>query len=80
MALPQEVMDALNENAQRAGVAAPGPDDDLFRSGVLDSFALIDFVTLIEEACAIKISDSDVNPANFQTLSTIENYVDSRKG
>lgn len=79
MALPKGVMDALLENAQRAGVEQPKADDDLFRLGVLDSFALIDFVTLLEEQCDIKVPDSDVNPANFRTLEAIENYVESRR-
>ena len=80
MALPQGVMDFLNQSAQSAGVEQPKSSDDLFRSGVLDSFALIDFVAVLEEECGIKVSDADVNPANFQTIETIEKYVASRKG
>ncbi len=80
MALPQGVMDSLNENAERAGTEQPKAGDDLFQMGVLDSFALVDFVTLLEEQCGIKIPDADVNPANFQTIEVIENYVASRKG
>ncbi len=80
MALPQGVMDSLNENAERAGAEQPKAGDDLFQTGVLDSFALVDFVTLLEEQCGIKIPDADVNPANFQTIEVIENYVASRKG
>jgi acyl carrier protein len=80
MALPQGVLDFLNENAQNNGVEQPGSSDDLFKMGVLDSFALVDFVTVIETECDIKVPDSDVNPANFQSLEQIERYVDSRKG
>ncbi len=80
MALPQGVMDSLNENAESAGAEQPKAGDDLFQMGVLDSFALVDFVTLLEEQCGIKIPDADVNPANFQTIEVIENYVASRKG
>jgi acyl carrier protein len=80
MALPQGVIDSLNENAQSAGVEQPKSGDDLFKTGVLDSFALVDFVTLLEEQCDIKVPDADVNPANFQTIEAIESYVASRKG
>lgn len=80
MALPQGVTDFLNDSARSAGAEQPQPGDDLFRSGVLDSFALVDFVTVLEEQCGIKVPDSDVNPANFQTIETIERYVESRKG
>ena len=80
MALPQGVIDSLNENAESAGVERPKAGDDLFKTGVLDSFALVDFVTLLEEQCDIKVPDADVNPANFQTIEAIESYVAARKG
>jgi acyl carrier protein len=73
-------MDSLNENAERAGVEQPRAGDDLFQTGVLDSFALVDFVTLLEEQCGIKVPDADVNPGNFQTIEAIERYVATRKG
>jgi acyl carrier protein len=80
MPLPQTVLDYLSESARNNGAAAPQNNDDLFKMGALDSFALVDFVTLIEEQCNIKVPDSDVNPANFQTIETIEAYVDQHQG
>jgi acyl carrier protein len=47
--------------------------------GVLDSFALVDFVTVLEQECGIKIPDSDVNPANFETIEAVESYVDAHR-
>ena len=80
MALPQGVTDYLNENAQNNGGGQPAPGDDLFKSGVLDSFALVDFIGVLEAETGISVPDSDVKPANFQTLEAIERYVESRKG
>jgi acyl carrier protein len=80
MALPQGVIDFLNENAKQQGAALPGPDEDLFVDGVLDSFTLVDFITVLEENCGIKVPDSDVNPANFQSISAIERYIEAHKG
>ena len=80
MALPQGVTDYLNENAQNNGAGQPAPTDDLFKSGVLDSFALVDFIGVLEAETGIKVPDSDVKPTNFQTLEAIERYVESRKG
>jgi acyl carrier protein len=80
MALPQGVTDFLNDSARSAGVEQPKSGDDLFQTGVLDSFALVDFVTVLEEQCGIKVPDSDINPANFQTLEAIDRYVESHKG
>lgn len=80
MALPQGVIDYLNENAQTNGAEQPGSSDDLFKMGVLDSFALVDFIVVLEGETGITVPDSDVNPANFQTLEAIERYVASRQG
>ena len=79
MNLPPQVIDAVNRNAQREGVKPPEPEDDLFQSGVLDSFSLVDFVAVLEGACSIKVPDSDILPDNFKNLRTIENYVATRK-
>ena len=80
MSLPQGVMDFLNESAQTNGAEQPRAGDNLFKLGVLDSFALVDFVTVLEQECGIKIPDSDVNPANFETIEAVESYVDAHKG
>lgn len=80
MALPQSINDFLKESATSAGVSPPVNGEDLFKTGVLDSFALVDFVALLESICQIKIPDSDVVPANFQTLQAIEHYVQSHQG
>jgi acyl carrier protein len=80
MALPQGVLEFLNENARREGAGQPAPGDDLFRLGVLDSFSLVDLVSVIEEQCGVRVPDADVNPGNFQTLEKIERYVETRKG
>jgi acyl carrier protein len=80
MALPQGVIDYLNENAENNGAQAPQAGDDLFKAGVLDSFALVDFITVLETETGIKVPDADVKAANFQTLEAIERYVASRQG
>jgi acyl carrier protein len=80
MALPQAVIDFLNENAENNGAEQPKAGDDLFKMGALDSFALVDFVTVLEEHCGVKVPDADVNPGNFQTLEAIEGYVATHRG
>jgi len=80
MPLPQTVLDFLSESARNNGAAPPQNGDDLFKIGALDSFALVDFVTVLEEQCGIKVPDSDVNPGNFQTIEAIESYVDAHQG
>jgi acyl carrier protein len=80
MSLPQSITNFLNESAGNVGVPSPTHGEDLFKTGVLDSFALVDLVTVLEGACGFKIPDSDVVPANFQTLKAIEDYIDGHHG
>lgn len=80
MALPEPVLDYLNDAARGAGATPPKEADDLFKAGVLDSFALVDFLAVLEEHTGIKVPDADVNPSNFQTIQAVERYVESRKG
>jgi len=56
----------------------PDPDESLFDSGLLDSFALPDVLSALELAFSIKIPDSDLNPRKFDSISRIESYIESR--
>ncbi len=57
---------------------APDPEESLFDSGYLDSFALTDMVADLEREFDIKIPDSDLNPRRFDSIERIENYVETR--
>jgi len=55
------------------------PADDgesLFESGLLDSFALPDLVSALEEEFAMKVPDRDLNPRKFDSIARIEAYLD----
>jgi len=79
MSLPQEVIEFLNNSAASNGAAQPDATLDLFTSGTLDSFALVDFVTVLEEHCGIRVPDAEVIPANFRTIEAIDRYVSERR-
>jgi acyl carrier protein len=57
---------------------APGPDESLFDSGFLDSFALPDMVAELEREFGIKIPDSDLHPRKFESIAKIQSYIESR--
>ena len=52
-----------------------GDEDSLFESGLLDSFALPDLVTGLEEEFSLKVPDSDLNPRKFDSIARIESYL-----
>jgi len=56
----------------------PGPDESLFESGILDSFALTDFVAGLEEEFAISVPDSDLSARKFETLNKVVAYVSAK--
>jgi acyl carrier protein len=53
------------------------PDESLFDSGVLDSFALTDVIAALEKEFAMKVPDSDLNPRKFNSVSRIVSYIES---
>jgi acyl carrier protein len=54
-----------------------GPDESLFDSGLLDSFALTDVIAEVEKEFSIKVPDSDLTPRKFNSVSRIVGYVES---
>jgi len=56
----------------------PGEDDSLFQSGLLDSFALTDFVSGLEKEFAITIPDSDLSARRFDTIRKVASYVSAK--
>jgi acyl carrier protein len=53
-------------------------DESLFDSGVLDSFALPELVSALEEEFEVKIPDSELNPRKFETIARISEYIESK--
>ena len=51
------------------------PEESLFESGVLDSFALPDMVSGLEEEFGITVPDADLNPRKFDSLARITDYI-----
>ena len=73
--LPDSIMEFLNEAARQSRTRVPDRDGSLFLSGVLDSFSLVDFVTVIESECGIKVDDADLRPETFDTISRVEEFI-----
>ena len=78
--LPETITAFLNQAAQQARTPMPARDESLFLSGLLDSFSLVDFVTLIESECDIKVDDNDLRPENFDTIAKVESFIARAQG
>jgi len=53
--------------------------ESLFDSGLLDSFALVEVVTAIEQEFKVKIPDSDLGPRKFSSIARIREYLEAAK-
>ena len=73
--LPDSIMAFLNEAALQSRTKVPERDASLFLSGVLDSFSLVDLVTVIETEFGIRVADSDLRPENFDTIRRVEAFI-----
>ena len=73
--LPDSIMAFLNEAALQSRTKLPDRDASLFLSGVLDSFSLVDFVTVIESEYGIKVEDADLRPETFDTIARVEAFI-----
>jgi acyl carrier protein len=50
-------------------------EESLFESGLLDSFALPDLISALEEEFSITIPDRDLNPRKFDSIARMEEYL-----
>ena len=78
MDLEARILKVLNSITKKE--VSPGPEDSLFVSGLLDSFALTDFVAGLEEEFGIAIPDSDLSARKFDTLNKVSAYVSAKLG
>lgn len=67
------------ESARGFDVSQIESDDmELFSSGLLDSFAMVDLIQLIEEIGGFEIPQSDVTLENLDSINRILAYARSR--
>ncbi|MFY0613045.1 MAG: acyl carrier protein [Hyphomicrobiaceae bacterium] len=63
-------------------VAAANLDDDasLFESGAIDSLGLLDVVGFFEDELGLEIDDDDMEPENFESISEMIRFAESKRG
>ena len=67
---------AVVENVAQKPVPAD-PEESLFDTGVLDSFALPDVISALEKEFDIKVPDADLNPRKFDSVNRIASYIEA---
>ena len=54
-------------------------DKDLVSYGIIDSLGILKLTAFIEEKFKIKMTDEDIVPENFRTLSSISKLIESKQ-
>jgi acyl carrier protein len=60
--------------------APTDPEQSLFESGVLDSFALLDVIGELEKEFHLKVPDADMDPRKFDSVARIDDYISIKNG
>lgn len=55
------------------------PDTDLLLTGLVDSLGVVRIVNWIEDELEVEVDPIDVTLENFQTVSAMAAYIDSRR-
>lgn len=55
------------------------PDESLISSGILDSMALLQLVTFIEERFGVTVGDGELIPSNFETINHIKAFLEKKQ-
>ncbi len=74
----QQLLDYLQDNLH-LDASEIELDTPLFSGGILDSFAMVDLVMYLETQGAFKMSPSEVNLDNLDSLQKILQFVEAKR-
>lgn len=76
---PDEITKYLAENLN-VDVSAIEPETELFSSGLVDSFAMIDLISFVELQCSIRLKPTEITLDNFDSIERITSFLTNRTG
>jgi acyl carrier protein len=56
-----------------------GWEEPLISSGLIDSFHLVDLAMFVEESWGVRIDDTELNAATFDSVSQLANLIRQRQ-
>ncbi|KGK87223.1 alanine-phosphoribitol ligase [Desulfosporosinus sp. HMP52] len=56
------------------------PDQELFKSGLMDSFGIIELFVAIQEQLAIEVAPTEMEREEWETANKIIAYLEERRG
>lgn len=70
----------LEELMTGSAVDAIDHDEDLLSTGVIDSHGLMQLVVFLRDRCGIAVPEEALTPENFQTIASIDAFVQRARG
>ena len=70
----------LSELTQGRGITTIDPQENLLSKGIVDSHGVMELVGFLEERYGITVGDEDLSPENFESVASIEAYVQRKNG
>lgn len=80
MAVTREELVTFLGSKTRADLSEIDDDTELFSTGLVDSFAMVDLLFFLEQKLPGKVGPDDVSIENLDSIERILNFVASRNG
>ena len=64
----------------RSADEAPGDDESLLDSGIVDSTGILELIEFIEASYRIRVAAEEMVPANFESIDAISTFLGRRVG
>lgn len=77
--IAQTIRRFLTERAWLTDDADVSEFDSLLEKGVIDSVAMVELVSFIEQTFEIRIHDEELMPENFDSLAAIGGFITSKR-
>jgi acyl carrier protein len=82
--MANEMTDTLGQYIARQLLKQPNRtlkvDEPLISSGLIDSFSLVDLSMFVEERFGVRLDDSELNAATFDSLAQLADLIAQRQG
>jgi acyl carrier protein len=59
--------------------AAPGDDDSLVESGIIDSTGILELIEFLESRFGIEVSESETVPTNLGSIANLVSFVTAKR-
>ena len=74
----RQIREFLKRHHPAQKVDSISDDQSLLLAGLLDSSLMLDLVSHLEKSLGITIDEDDLTPENFESISAIQRYLQSR--